>query len=72
MPERNTDLFVLDIDAVAFPQQNLSNIKVSVPHGEVKGSLGPTLQNLFCRNAIAVKLPQDFDALFEGLSEFSS
>ena len=24
---------------------------------------GPILQNLFCRNTIAVKLPQDFDAL---------
>ena len=34
--------------------------------------LGSILQNYFCRNWTAVKLQQDFDALCEMLSEFSS
>lgn len=36
----------------------------------VYSNLGATLQNRFCRNANAVKLRLNFDALFEVFSEF--
>ena len=36
------------------------------------GKLGSMLYNYFCCNWTAVKLQQDFDALCEMLSEFSS